>query len=155
MESLNNCIDTCWKKHGSNKPALIEWKCGCISNIDEKIKVLKLWLVFIMHLAFVIPIDKANRNIVFLGTPAVTWRVLWIKVWPSFQLKVFLGLPHFYFYFWETQHGVKGPCSVVRETARFFEAKIFLPQKWGKSARKRVFWIYWEIYLLIFSEFGL
>ena len=31
----------------------------------------------------------------------------------------------------------------------------FLPQKWGKCTKNRVFWIYWKIESLGFSEFSL
>ena len=33
--------------------------------------------------------------------------------------------------------------------------KNFLHRKWGKWAKKRVFWICWKIWALIFSEFSL
>ena len=59
--------------------------------------------------------------------------------------------------FFETQHGIRGPC-VVRDRAGFFFFLIFVPkmgkmgQKWAKD---EVYWIYWKIQSLIFSEFGL
>ena len=46
--------------------------------------------------------------------------------------------------FSETQHGVRGPCVVVRDRAGYLK-KMFLPRKWGKWAKNRVFKICWKI----------
>ena len=54
--------------------------------------------------------------------------------------------------FCETHHVFRGLCRVVGERFVFFE-KIFLPQKWEKWAKNRLFKIYWKIQSLIFSEF--
>ena len=52
------------------------------------------------------------------------------SVLPSFCPVVFLRLAHLFFS--GTQHGVKGPCSVVHHSWVFKEKKIFLPPKWVK-----------------------
>ena len=80
---------------------------------------------------------------------------------PSFRLYVLLSgsfLEIGSLVFSENQHGVRGPCLVVVDRAGFFLKKSFCPENWemGKNwAKNRVFWIYWEIWSSIFSEFGL
>ena len=49
----------------------------------------------------------------------------------SFCLEVFLELD---LVFSGTQHGVRGPCGVVYDKARFFENNV-LPQIWGKKTK--------------------
>ena len=88
------------------------------------------------------------RNVVIIGLPAVAGRVLWIRVRRSvFQSGSFLGIGSLVFS--KTQHSVRGPCLVVRDRADFLKI-LFLPQKWGKWAKNKVFWIYWKIWSLIF-----
>ena len=61
-----------------------------------------------------------------LGSPHPAFR-------PSvFLSRCFLGIGSLVFS--ETQHGIRGPCVVVRDRARFFENKFF-SQKWGKWAK--------------------
>ena len=70
-----------------------------------------------------------------------------LSVLLSFRPEVFLELTDQFFY--ETQHGVRGLCVVVRESRIFLKN---LSQKWVKN---RGFLIYWKIQSLIVSEFGL
>ena len=53
--------------------------------------------------------------------------------------RIFLGIGSLFFS--ETQHGVRGPCVVVRDRARFFEKNIFAPTmgKMDQLAKTRVF----------------
>ena len=51
------------------------------------------------------------------------------KVYPSFCSDVFMELALYFFS--GTQDGVRGPCGVVYDRARFFEKNV-LPPKWGK-----------------------
>ena len=70
-----------------------------------------------------------NSLNIFFGPVAVAGRALWVRVHPSVLLsfwpEVFLGLA--YYFFSETQHGVRGLCCVVCARARFFEKKICPP----------------------------
>ena len=78
-----------------------------------------------------------SANFIFIGPPAVAGRVLWIRVRPSvFPSGSFLGIGSLVFS--ETQHGVRGPCLVVRDRARFFRKNLFAP-KMGKMGQKQGF----------------
>ena len=44
----------------------------------------------------------------------------------------------FIIFFTETQHGVRGPCIVVRDRFEFFEKKLFAPKK-GEIGQKNGF----------------
>ena len=58
--------------------------------------------------------------------------------------------------FW---HGVKNQFEVVHDKAGFFFKIVYFALKTGKMcpklAKNRLFWIFWKIWSLIFSEFGL
>ena len=72
-------------------------------------------------------------TVIFIESSAVAARVLWKSVHPSvllsFCLEVFLGL---------AQHGVRGPCGVLRDRAGFFGGKN-IAQKMGKMGQKQGF----------------
>ena len=134
------------KKHGSNLDAE--------GNNDEKMKMKNrnIETLTSIHNAFIVtPISKANRNVAFIRPPAVTRRALWIRICPSFHLKVFLGLTH---YFFEKLSMVLGFHILLSVKQKYFCPKM---GKMGlKWARKRFFfWIYWKMWLLIFSDFDL
>ena len=75
------------------------------------------------------------------------FRVIWIRVCLSFHPEVFLELAQF-FQEISMELGAK-----IRQGQIFF--KKFVPQN-GESGPKIGFFLsYWNIYLLIFSEFGL
>ena len=82
---------------------------------------------------------------ILIGPPTVAVRVLWIRVrpsiFPSFSLSTllsgsFLGIGLLVFS--ETQHGVRGPCLVVRDRAGFFLKKSFCPKN-GENGPKTGF----------------
>ena len=88
---------------------------------------------------------------------AVARRALWNRVCPSFCPSFcpsillsghFLGILSLVFSkFW---HGARNPYEVV-QGQYFCDSKIGkMDQKWAKN---RIFWIYWTIWLLIFTEF--
>ena len=67
------------------------------------------------------------------------------SVFLSFRLSVWKFPWDWLISFSKTQHGVKGPCVVVRDRADMFFKIFFLFQKWGKWSKNRVFSIYWKI----------
>ena len=91
------------------------------------------------------------RSGCFIGTLAVAERVLQNRVCPSFRLSFglsahFLGIVSLVFSkFW---HSARNPYEVVRDSWIFWK----MDRKWAKN---RVFWIYWKIWSLTFSEFVL
>ena len=86
------------------------------------------------------------------GPQAVTGRVLWNRVCPSFRPSVlvsrcFLGNISLVFSkFW---HVARNPYQVVQDRARFSRKNIFCPQNRLKTG---FFWIYWKILSTIFTE---
>ena len=119
------------KKHGSNLDAE--------GNNDEKMKMKNrnIETLTSIHNAFIVtPISKANRNVAFIRPPAVTRRALWIRICPSFHLKVFLGLTH---YFFEKLSLVLGVHILLSVKQKYFCPKM---GKMGlKWARKRFFFL--------------
>ena len=77
---------------------------------------------------------KTEPYFTFFGQPVVARRVLWIRVCSSFHPSNFVrkfSRDWLISLFFETQHGVRAPCVLVRDRARFFEKNIF-SQKWEK-----------------------
>ena len=82
------------------------------------------------------------------GTPRHDQKGHMNKVCPSFCSEVFMKLA--FQFFWGTRNGVRNPCGVVYDRARFFE-KNLLPPKWGKQAKPRVLGMYRKVQF--FSQF--
>ena len=58
----------------------------------------------------------------------------------------------FIIFFTETQHGVRGPCIVVRDRFEFFEKKLFAPKK-GEIGQKNCFLNFFGNFVLFFFFF--
>ena len=85
-----------------------------------------------------------------IGSSSVARRVLWNRVCPSFRSPfrpsicpgILLDLYHYLFLNFGMVLETHMKLCV---TELDFPGKFFLPQKWGKWAKNRVFWIYWKI----------
>ena len=79
------------------------------------------------------------------------------KVCPSFGSEVFMELALSFFL--RTQYGVRGPCDVMYDRARFFEKNCFTP-KMGKIDQAQVSLNVWKSSVffhssLFFYQYGL
>ena len=100
-----------------------------------------------------IKFDPCYFSNTFFGPPAIVGRVLWSSICLSYLLSFclsvdFLGIA--WSGFFRFLHGARNPYEVVWQPD-FPEIRENGP----KMAKSMVFWIYWKIFSLIFSEFVL
>ena len=88
------------------------------------------WTIFLSFF------EKLKFSLFVVGPPAVAGIRIRLSVLPYFHLSVlpsgsFLGIGSLVFS--ETQHGVWGPCLVVRDRAGFFFKNLFAPKMGQKQ----------------------
>ena len=138
-------------------------KIDCISRMNilnelifcmpvQILKSLKLFQWFLVRpTSYSTLTFKCQSTAVVLAIPmVVAGRVLWNRVSTSCHLsRCFLGIGLLDFS--EFQHGVRNRYETVCDSQILWE-NFLCPQKLGKWAKIRVFWIQKKIWSLIFTE---